>query len=147
VLDEATLATRVQIASTGSRVAGTFVGAFGLLALILAAVGIYGVVAYTTRERTHEIGIRLALGAQQQDVLRLVLLQGLKMTVAGLAIGLILALVSTRFLKSTLFGVTTTDALTYATVAVLLGVVALAACWIPAWRAMRVDPMVALRYQ
>jgi len=147
VLDEGTLATRVQIASTGSRVAGTFVGAFGLLALILAAVGIYGVIAYTTRQRTHEIGIRLALGAQQRDVLRLVLLQGLRMTVTGLAIGLILALISTRFLRSVLFEVTATDALTYATVAVLLAIVAIGACWIPAWRAMRVDPMVALRYQ
>ena len=147
VLDEARLATRVQVASTGSRIAGTFVGAFGLLALVLAAVGIYGVIAYTTRERTREIGIRLALGAQRHDVLRLVLVQGLQMTLAGLALGCVLALVSTRFLQSTLFGVTATDAVTYMTVAILLAVVAMAACWIPAWRAMRVDPMVALRYQ
>jgi ABC-type antimicrobial peptide transport system permease subunit len=147
VLDEVPLATRVQVASTGSRIAGTFVGAFGLLALVLAAVGIYGVIAYTTRERTHEIGIRLALGAQRRDVLRLVLLQGLQMTLAGLALGCVLALISTRFLQSTLFGVTATDAATYMTVAILLAVVAMAACWIPAWRAMRVDPMVALRYQ
>jgi predicted permease len=147
VLDEAALATRVQVASTGSRIAGTFVGAFGLLALVLAAVGIYGVIAYTTRERTREIGIRLALGAQRHDVLRLVLVQGLQMTLAGLALGCVLALVSTRFLQSTLFGVTATDAVTYMTVAILLAVVAMAACWIPAWRAMRVDPMVALRYQ
>jgi putative ABC transport system permease protein len=118
-----------------------------VLALVLAAVGIYGVIAYTTRERTHEIGIRLALGAQRRDVLRVVLLQGLQMTVAGLALGFVLALVSTRFLQSTLFGVTATDAVTYTTVAVLLAIVAMAACWIPAWRAMRVDPMVALRYQ
>jgi putative ABC transport system permease protein len=147
VLDESTLATRVQVASTGSRIAGTFVGAFGVLALVLAAVGIYGVIAYTTRERTHEIGIRLALGAQRRDVLRLVLLQGMQMTLAGLALGLGLALVSTRSLQGILFGVTATDAITYAIVAVLLAIVALAACWIPAWRAMRVDPMVALRYQ
>jgi predicted permease len=147
VLDESTLATRVQVASTGSRIAGTFVGAFGVLALVLAAVGIYGVIAYTTRERTHEIGIRLALGAQRRDVLRLVLLQGMQMTLAGLALGLGLALVSTRSLQGILFGVTATDAITYAVVAALLAIVALAACWIPAWRAMRVDPMVALRYQ
>ncbi len=147
VLDESSLATRVQVASTGTRIAGTFVGAFGVLALVLAAVGIYGVIAYTTRERTHEIGIRLALGAQRNDVLKLVLMQGLQMTLAGLALGCVLALVSTRFLQSTLFGVTATDAVTYMTVAILLAVVAMAACWIPAWRAMRVDPMVALRYQ
>jgi ABC-type antimicrobial peptide transport system permease subunit len=118
-----------------------------LLALVLAAVGIYGVIAYTTRERTYEIGIRLALGAQRGDVLRLVLVQGLQMTLAGLALGCVLALISTRFLRSTLFGVTATDAATYMSVSLLLAVVAMAACWIPAWRAMRVDPMVALRYQ
>ena len=121
VLDEAALATRVQVASTGWRIAGTFVGAFGLLALVVAAVGIYGVIAYTTRERTREIGIRLALGAQRGDVLKLVLVQGLQMTLAGLALGCLLALVSTRFLQSTLFGVTATDAVTYMTVAVLAG--------------------------
>jgi predicted permease len=147
VLDESTLATRVQVASTGSRIAGTFVGAFGVLALVLAAVGIYGVIAYTTRERTHEIGIRLALGAQRRDVLRLVLVQGMQMTTAGLALGLVLALMLTRFLQKILFGVTATDGITYAGVATLLAIVALAACWIPAWRAMRLDPMVALRYQ
>ncbi|HEY1468663.1 MAG TPA: FtsX-like permease family protein, partial [Candidatus Acidoferrum sp.] len=147
VLAEAPLATRVQVASTGSRIAGTFVGAFGLLALVLAAVGIYGVIAYTTRERTYEIGIRLALGAQRGDVLRLVLMQGLQMTLAGLALGCVLALISTRFLQSTLFGVTATDAATYMSVSILLAMVAMAACWIPAWRAMCVDPMVALRYQ
>jgi predicted permease len=147
VLDESTLATRVQVATTGSRIAGTFVGAFGVLALVLAAVGIYGVIAYTTRERTHEIGIRLALGAQRRDVLRLVLVQGMQMTTAGLALGLVLALMLTRFLQKILFGVTATDVITYAGVATLLAIVALAACWIPAWRAMRLDPMVALRYQ
>jgi predicted permease len=147
VLDEATLATRVQVASTGSRIAGTFVGAFGVLALVLAAIGIYGVIAYTTRERTHEIGIRLALGAQRRDVLRLVLLQGMQLTIAGLVMGVALALMLTRFLQKILFGVTATDVITYAGVATLLAIVALAACWIPAWRAMRVDPMVALRYQ
>ncbi|MGA8145864.1 MAG: ABC transporter permease [Candidatus Acidiferrales bacterium] len=147
VLDESTLATRVQVASTGSRIAGTFVGAFGVLAMVLAAIGIYGVIAYTTRERTHEIGIRLALGAQRRDVLRLVLRQGLQLAITGVALGVVLSLLLTRFLSKLLFGVTPTDAVTFAGVAALLSIVALAACWIPAWRAMRVDPMVALRYQ
>jgi len=137
----------VQVASTGQRIAGTFVGAFGLLALILAAVGIYGVIAYTTRQRSHEIGIRMALGAQQSDVFRLVLGQGLRMILAGLAIGLALSFVLTRFLRNILFGVGATDALTFVGVAMLLCVVALLACYIPARRAMRVDPMVALRYE
>jgi len=135
------------VASTGQRIAGTFVGAFGLLALILAAVGIYGVIAYTTRQRSHEIGIRMALGAQQSDVFRLVLGQGLRMILAGLAIGLALSFALTRFLRNILFGVGATDALTFVGVAMLLCVVALLACYIPARRAMRVDPMVALRYE
>ena len=147
VYDESTLKLRVQVASTGQRIAGTFVGAFGLLALILAAVGIYGVIAYTTRQRSHEIGIRMALGAQQSDVFRLVLGQGLRMILAGLAIGLALSFVLTRFLRNILFGVGATDALTFVGVAMLLCVVALLACYIPARRAMRVDPMVALRYE
>jgi len=124
-----------------------FRGSFWLLALILAAVGIYGVIAYTTRQRSHEIGIRMALGAQQSDVFRLVLGQGLRMILAGLAIGLALSFALTRFLRNILFGVGATDALTFVGVAILLCVVALLACYIPARRAMRVDPMVALRYE
>ena len=147
VFDESTLKSRVQVASTGQRVAGTFVGTFGLLALILAAVGIYGVIAYTTRQRTREIGIRMALGAQSVDVFRLVLSNGLRLIVAGLAIGLVLSLMLTRFLRTILFGVGATDAITFIGVAILLTAVALLACYIPARRAMRVDPMVALRYQ
>jgi predicted permease len=147
VFDETTLKSRVQVASTGQRVAGTFVGAFGLLALILAAVGIYGVIAYTTRQRTREIGIRMALGAQSVDVFRLVLSNGLRLIVTGLTIGLALSLMLTRFLRTILFGVGATDAITFVAVAILLTSVALLACYIPARRAMRVDPMVALRYQ
>ncbi|MFZ3329914.1 MAG: ABC transporter permease [Candidatus Acidiferrales bacterium] len=147
VFDESTLQSRVLVASTGQRIAGTFVGAFGLLALVLAAVGIYGVIAYTTRQRTREIGIRMALGAQSADVFRLVLSNGLRLIVAGLAIGLALSLVLTRFLRTILFGVGATDAITFLAVALLLSAVALLACYIPARRAMRVDPMVALRYQ
>jgi predicted permease len=147
VYDEATLQSRVQVASTGQRIAGTFVGAFGLLALVLAAVGIYGVIAYTTRQRTREIGIRMALGAQSADVFRLVLSNGLRLILTGLAIGLALSLALTRFLRTILFGVGATDAITFAAVALLLSAVALLACYIPARRAMRVDPMIALRYQ
>lgn len=142
-----TLETHMKLASIGYRVAGTFVGAFGLLALVLAAVGIYGVVAYSTRQRTHEIGIRMTLGAQKNDVFRLVLGKGIRLTVFGLAIGFLVSLALTRFLRTMLFGVTATDALTFSGVAFLLSIVALAACYIPARRATRVDPMVALRYE
>ncbi|MGD0427432.1 MAG: ABC transporter permease [Candidatus Acidiferrales bacterium] len=147
VYDESTLASRVQVASTGQRIAGTFVGAFGLLALVLAAVGIYGVIAYTTRQRTHEIGLRMALGAQSTDVFRMVLGNGLRLILTGLACGLVLSLALTRFLRTVLFGVGATDFITFAVVGLLLSVVALLACYIPARRAMRVDPMVALRYE
>ncbi|HTP44513.1 MAG TPA: ABC transporter permease [Candidatus Acidoferrum sp.] len=147
VFDITTLELREQVASFPQRVAGTFVGAFGLLALILAAVGIYGVTSYTTRQRTHEIGIRVALGASKKDVLQMVLGQGLRLTLIGVAIGLVLSFALTRFLSSLLLGVTSTDALTFSSVALLLCAVALLACFIPARRAMQVDPMVALRYE
>jgi predicted permease len=147
LFDVAPLTSRLELVTTNQRIAATFVGAFGLLALVLAAVGIYGVVAYTTRQRTHEIGIRMALGADRGEVLRLVLGQGLRLTLTGLTLGLVVSLVVTRFLRSQLFGVTTTDPLTFAFVAVLLCVAALAACYIPARRATKVDPVVALRYE
>jgi predicted permease len=147
VFDVITLELREQFASFGQRVGGTFVGAFGLLALILAAVGIYGVTAYATRQRTHEIGIRMALGASKEDILRLVIGHGLRLTFIGVGLGLVAALALTRFLGSMLLGITSTDALTYSSVAILLCAVALFACFIPARRAMRVDPMVALRYE
>ena len=147
VFDVTTLELRNQFASFGQRVAGAFVGAFGLLALVLAAVGIYGVTAYSTRQRTHEIGIRIALGAAKHDVLRLVLGHGLRLTLGGVGLGLTLSFVLTRFLTSLLLGVTSTDALTFSSVAMLLCAVALLACFLPAWRAIRVDPIVALRYE
>ena len=147
VFDVTTLELREQIASFGQRVAGTFVGAFGLLALVLAAVGIYGVTSYTTRQRTHEIGIRMALGAGKQDVLRLVLGNGLRLTLLGVGLGLAASFALTRYLGSLLLGVTSTDALTISSVAILLCAVALFACFIPARRAMRVDPITALRYE
>ncbi|MGH9747243.1 MAG: ABC transporter permease [Candidatus Acidiferrales bacterium] len=136
-----------DFASFGQRVAGTFVGAFGLLALVLAAVGIYGVTAYTTRQRTREIGIRVALGATKDDILRLVLGHGLRLTLTGVALGLAVSFALTRYLSGLLLGVTSTDAFTFSTVAILLSAVALFACFIPTRRAMRVDPMVALHHE
>jgi len=147
VFDVTSLELSEQITSFPQRIAGTFVGAFGLLALVLAAVGIYGVTAYTTRQRTHEIGVRMALGAGKDDILRLVLGHGLRLTFVGLALGLAASFALTRFLTTMLLGVTSTDALTFSSVALLLCAVALFACFLPAHRAMRVDPMVALRYE
>jgi ABC-type antimicrobial peptide transport system permease subunit len=121
------------------------VGVFGLLALVLAGVGIYGVVSYTTRQRAHEIGIRMALGAEQADVFRLVLGQGLQLTLIGVGIGLAVSLAVTRLLHTWLFGVTATDLITYAGVTLLLCMVGLAACYLPALRATKVEPTVALR--
>jgi predicted permease len=147
VYDITTLELREQIVSFPQRVAGTFVGTFGLVALVLAAVGIYGVTAYTTRQRTHEIGIRMALGASKRDVMRLVLGHGLRLTLIGVGLGLAVSFGLTRFLGAMLLGVTSTDALTFSIVAILLCAVALFACFIPARRAMRLDPTVALRYE
>jgi len=147
VFGTTTVESSMRLGSIFERVAGTFAGAFGMLALILAAVGIYGVIAYTTRQRTHEIAIRFAMGAQRYDVLRLVLAQGLLMTCAGLAVGFGASVMLTRYLKSLLFGVTTTDAATFMAVAVLLCVISLVACYIPARRAMKVDPVMALKYE
>jgi predicted permease len=147
VFDVTSLEMSEQVNTFPQHLAGTFVGAFGLLALILAAVGIYGVTAYTTRQRTHEIGIRMALGANKEDILRLVLGRALRLTLLGVALGLAASFALTRYLGSLLLGVISTDALTFSTVAVLLCAVALLACFLPARRAMRVDPMTALHYE
>jgi len=120
---------------------------FAGLALLLGAVGIYGVVSYSVAQRTREIGIRMALGARRQEVLLLVVGQGAKLALAGVAIGIAGGLMLTRLLSGLLYGVYATDPLTYGAVAILLMFVALAACFLPARRAMRVDPMVALRYE
>ena len=122
-------------------------GIFASLALVLAAVGIYGVMSYSVAQRTHEIGIRMALGAQKSDVLKLTVGQGLKLVSIGVAIGLLAALILTRVMSSLLFGISATDPATFVTISMVLVSVALLASYIPARRAMIVDPMFALRYQ
>ena len=125
----------------------TFATIFAVLALLLAATGIYGVIAYRTQMRTHEIGIRVALGAGRADVMRIVLLQGLRLTMAGLVLGLALSYAFTRFFQSLLYGVSANDPLTAACVTALLGAIAFLACYMPAFRATRIDPVTAIRAQ
>ena len=120
---------------------------FGLVALVLAATGIYGVLSGSVTERTHEFGIRLALGAQRRDILRLVLRQGITLAALGIALGLIGASAATRVLQSLMFGIGLTDPVTFVAIPLLLALVALLACWFPARRATKVDPLVALRYE
>jgi predicted permease len=137
--------TTIKMGSVFERIAAAFAGSFGLLALVLAAVGIYGVVAYTTRQRTHEIGIRMALGAGQGDVFRSVLQQGIRLALFGLAAGLAVSFAFTRFLRGMLFGVGEVDWITFASVAAVLFLVAVTACFVPARRAASIEPMQALR--
>jgi predicted permease len=129
------------------RLSMILLGIFAALALVLSCVGIYGVISYVVGQRTHEIGVRMALGAQRRDVMRLVLGEGAKMALVGVAAGIATALGLTRLMANQLFGVTAHDPLTFAAVAVALTIVAVLACYLPARRAVRVDPMVALRYE
>ena len=129
------------------RVAAALLTLFGAIALILAAVGLYGVLSYSVTARTREMGIRLAQGAQPRDLLALVVGQGMRLTVVGLVVGVAAAFALTRLIEQLLFGVSPTDPLTFAVVPLLLAAVALAACWIPARRATRMDPLVALRHE
>jgi len=140
-----TLKTNMRIGNVFERIVVIFAGSFGVLAMLLAAVGIYGVVAYSTKQRTHEIGIRMALGAARGDVFRQILRQGLRLTLIGLGVGLAVSFAFTRLLRGMLFGVGTADWPTFAAVSAGLCVVALIACFVPARRAAAIEPMQALR--
>jgi len=145
VFDVRTMREGTQAAATFAVIQSTFAGMFAVVALVLAATGIYGVVAYRTQLRTHEIGVRIALGASRADVLRLVLRQGLWLTLIGLVLGLALSFGLTRFIAGLLYGVSPNDPLTVLAVVVLLAAMALLACYLPAHRAMRADPVAAIR--
>jgi len=137
----------VSEAVARQRFSTMLLGIFASLALVLAAVGIYGVMSYSVAQRTREIGVRMALGAQRTDVLKLTMGQGFKLVAIGVGLGLIAAFILTRVMASLLFGVSATDPTTFVAISLILMTVALLASYIPSLRAMKVDPMVALRYQ
>jgi putative ABC transport system permease protein len=145
VFDENTLATHSGVPLFLDRIAVTFLSAFGLLALALAAIGLYGVMSHSVTARTHEIGVRMALGARGLDVLKQMLKEGMVLALIGMAIGLVASFALTRSIESLLFGVSATDAVTFVLVSLMLAAIAALACYLPARRAMKVDPMVALR--
>jgi putative ABC transport system permease protein len=147
LFDIRTMDQRIADAASGTRFNATLLGFFSFVALALAGVGVYGVIAYSVAERTREIGIRVALGAASWDVGGMVMRQGLAMTVSGVVLGLAGAAFATRSLTTLLYGVAPGDPITMGSAAAVLCLVALAACYVPARRAMRVDPMVALRHE
>jgi putative ABC transport system permease protein len=137
---------RMMADSTSQRRFATILlGVFALVALILASVGLFGVMSYTVAQRRHEIGIRMALGAQTLDVLKLIIRQGMILVLTGVAIGLMAAFGLTRLMKAMLFGISETDTTTFVIIPLLLAVVAMLACYLPARRATKVDPLIALR--
>jgi putative ABC transport system permease protein len=142
-----TMDEKFSEATAGARYNALLLGLFAALALVMSQMGIYGVMSYAVSARTHEIGIRMALGAERRAVLRLIVGQGMKLAAAGLAIGLIAAVAATRLIKTLLFDVDANDPMTLCSVALLLAIVALLACWIPARRATKVDPLIALKYE
>jgi len=129
------------------RITAVLLTIFGLLGLVLAAIGMYGLLVYSVNQRSREIGIRMALGAQRRDILRMVVGEGMLLVIIGIALGLVASLVATRFIVNLLFGVSATDPIVFSVVALLLGLVALFACYIPARKATKVDSLLALRYE
>jgi putative ABC transport system permease protein len=142
-----TLNGAVSASLSARRFAIRMVALFALTALLLAGLGIYGVISYTVNERTREFGIRLALGAPRSTILQMVLRQGLHLALVGAAVGVVGALIVSRLMSGVLYGVSSADPATFAAVAILFILVALLACYLPARRAIRVDPIVALRYE
>ncbi|MDT7603528.1 MAG: hypothetical protein QOF61_1525 [Acidobacteriota bacterium] len=147
IFDAKTLTDHMQIPLFPARMAAIVLGSFGVLALVLAGIGIYGVMSYVVAGRTREIGLRMALGANRRNVLRLIVGQGMTLALIGLGIGLVVAFAAARLLTSLLYGVSPADPVTFAGVGLLLAAVAFLACYIPARRATKVDPMIALRYE
>jgi ABC-type antimicrobial peptide transport system permease subunit len=147
VFDVQTMHARMSDSLARQRFASTLLGAFAVFALILAMVGVYGVMSYLVTQGTHEIGVRMALGAERRTILGMVVRQGMELTVVGVLIGLVFALGLSRVMATLLFGIGARDVATFAVVPILLIVVALVACYLPARRATRVDPQVALRVE
>jgi ABC-type antimicrobial peptide transport system permease subunit len=147
VWDLKTMDEHLQGSTFTTRMVTSLIGVFGMLALVLSVVGVHGVVAYSVSHRTQEFGVRIALGAGSLGIVRMVLKDGLRMILIGIGFGLTLAVVATRILASLLYGVSPLDSVTFMVVSMVLAIVALAACYVPARRAASVEPSQALRYE